>query len=85
MEDAELKAILVMDTVMSEVDITEAIECPVWNVRTLLSNIPRKTNDINTKACQPITTPGEGDYATSHADLHSAAYIMYTSSKNPSH
>ncbi len=74
-----------MGRAMSEVDISGAVECPLWNVRALLSNIPRETNDVDMKACQPITTSGEGDYATSPADLHSAAYIMYTSGKKPSH
>ncbi len=77
-EDAELKAILVMDRVMSEVDITGVVECPLWNVRTLLSNLPRKANGINMKACQPTTTPA------SSSDLHSAAYIIYTSGNKPS-
>ncbi len=74
---------------MSEVDITGVVECPLWNVRTLMSNDPIKVvNGVSVKVYQPINmSVVEGDYATatSPADLHSTAYIIYTSGKKPSH
>ncbi len=74
---------------MSEVDIAGAVECSLWNVKTLLSYNGKTSSDKTfMKTRQTITSQEDGDYTTrttSHGDLYSVAYIMYTSGERASH